>query len=72
VQRGSLARASQREVDVWIDGKRRRVPCHERSALRESGRWKGPQLITEYSSTSFVAPGWTLRTDAAGNLHLER
>jgi N-methylhydantoinase A/oxoprolinase/acetone carboxylase beta subunit len=48
------------------------VSCIERSALRESGRWKGPRLITEYSSTTFVEPGWTLRIDAAGNLHLER
>jgi len=62
----------EREIDMWLEGKRRRVPGMERTALRETGRWKGPRLITEYSSTTFVAPGWTLRADRAGNLHLER
>lgn len=70
--RGAPGAAAPGEVELWIDGTRRRVSCMERSALRETGRWNGPRLITEYSSTSFVAPGWTLRTDAAGNLHLER
>jgi N-methylhydantoinase A len=71
-RRGAVGAASERAVEIWTDGKQRRVSCIERSALRENGRWKGPRLITEYSSTSFIAPGWTLRTDAAGNLHLER
>lgn len=62
----------ERAIDMWLEGKRRRVPGMERTALRETGRWKGPRLITEYSSTTFVAPGWTLRADRAGNLHLER
>lgn len=62
----------ERMIDMWLEGKRRRVAAIERTALGPTGRWKGPRLITEYSSTTFVAPGWTLRTDAAGNLHLER
>jgi len=64
--------AARRTAEVWIGGKRRRVPCLARSSLRETTRQKGPLLITEYSSTSFIAPGWTLRADAAGNLRLER
>jgi N-methylhydantoinase A/oxoprolinase/acetone carboxylase beta subunit len=70
--RESGTAAHARTIEMWIDGKRHRVPITQRSALRGVARLRGPRLITEYSSTSFVAPGWTLRTDAAGNLHLER
>jgi N-methylhydantoinase A/oxoprolinase/acetone carboxylase beta subunit len=57
---------------MWIHGRRHRVISMDRGSVSRSARLKGPLLITEYSSTSFLAPGWTLRTDAAGNLHLER
>jgi N-methylhydantoinase A len=68
----SRAAAAGRKVTLWIDGKRRSVPTVERSALAELGRLRGPALITEYSSTCFVRPGWTLRTDSSGNLRLEQ
>jgi N-methylhydantoinase A len=72
VTRGAPAGTQERKVEVWINGRRQRVASVERSALRQTARVRGPSLITEYSSTSFVAPGWTLRTDAAGNLRFER
>jgi N-methylhydantoinase A len=62
----------ERKIDIWIEGKRRKVPTSERSALRAGKRLRGPWLLTEYSSTSYIAPGWTLRIDAAGNLRVER
>jgi len=61
-----------RKVTMWVDGKKRRVPAIERSALGKDERLRGPAIVTEYSSTCLVRPGWTLRTDAASNLRLER
>jgi N-methylhydantoinase A len=72
VSRAADGTVAKRTVDLWIDGKRRRVPCVPRTALREPARWRGPLLITEYSSTFYVEPGWTLRADAMANLRLER
>jgi N-methylhydantoinase A len=70
VGRADDSAASGRRVAISLDGKLHNVPIVARVDLRRA-RMKGPCLITEYSSTSLLAPGWTLRGDTAGNLHLE-
>ncbi|MEX0979771.1 MAG: hydantoinase/oxoprolinase family protein [Gemmatimonadota bacterium] len=42
-----------------------------RHALRPGHRLEGPCLVLEYSSTTWLPPGWRLRVDPAGNLLLD-
>jgi N-methylhydantoinase A len=59
-------------VDVWIEGKPRRAPLFARSRIGVRARITGPALVTEYSSTLFVAGGWVLRWAAPDHLVVER
>ena len=56
---------------VYLEGKYRTLPLYRRDDLRAGARFRGPALVTEYSSTSLVAAGWTARVDAENNLRLE-
>jgi 5-oxoprolinase (ATP-hydrolysing) len=44
----------------------------DRSALAPGASLAGPMIIVDASATTYVAPGWTARVDALGNLVLER
>lgn len=44
---------------------------HQRSSLAPGFRTKGPAIVEEESSTTFVPPGWRLEVDGLGILHLE-
>jgi N-methylhydantoinase A len=70
----SVATTARRRKDVTmtLDGRRRTVPCRERSTLRASDRLTGPALVTEYSSTLLLLPGWSLRLDGHDNLRVQR
>jgi N-methylhydantoinase A len=57
---------------VFIDGRSRKAGLYDRAELRAGDRLQGPALITEYSSTVMLAPGWTARVDDAGNLAMEK
>ncbi len=57
-------------VTVYLDGGARRVPLIHRDALK--GTLEGPAIVTEPTGTNLVAPGWTARRDAHGNLILDR
>ncbi len=46
---------------VWIDGAFVDVPLFERAALRADRSFDGPAIVEEYDSTTYVAPGWSLR-----------
>jgi len=52
-----------------IDGS---VEIWAREALRGGDEIRGPALITERVSTTWLAPGWTCYVDPHGNLMLER
>ncbi len=54
---------------VWR-GRAIDVSRHERDALAPGTRLGGPALIVEYSSTTFVPPGWRGVVDAEGHLQL--
>lgn len=46
---------------VWMDGAFVDVPVLERSAARADRSIDGPAIVEEYDSTTYVAPGWSLR-----------
>jgi N-methylhydantoinase A len=46
------------------------VPVFERKALATGQRIRGPALIAEKVSTSFIAPGWQCIVDISGSLKL--
>jgi N-methylhydantoinase A len=48
------------------------VAVWERTALHGAQWLRGPALITDSVSTTFLAPGWQCRRDDDGNLLLER
>jgi N-methylhydantoinase A len=56
---------------LWQD---RPVPCAFwwRAALETGQEISGPAVIEEDTATTFVPPGWTMRSDDVGNLRLER
>ncbi|MEW8478055.1 MAG: hydantoinase/oxoprolinase family protein [Candidatus Thiodiazotropha sp.] len=57
-------------LNVWgVDSP---VPRYERAQLSAGETVSGPALITEMASTTWLAPGWSCRSDSAGNLLLER
>ncbi len=48
------------------------VPRWTREALAPEQVIVGPALVSEAVATTWIAPGWTCRVDAWGNLRLER
>lgn len=63
---GEEASAAVRHRGEEIEA--RRVP---RGSLAPGDERRGPAVVTEYSSTTWVPPGWTVRVDERGNLVLE-
>jgi len=70
--RGSGAQALERRRPVIFDGRARPTPFYRRERLRAGDRFAGPAIVTEYSATTVVPPGWHARLDAGLNLILER
>jgi N-methylhydantoinase A len=56
---------------VWIMGKPRKTAIYDRKALGHGNEVKGPAIIGEYSSTTFVPPNFVCRVDEYLNLVLE-
>ena len=56
------------EVYAQEDG----ISVVAREALQQGEKLDGPAVITEYSATTYVAPGWCAATDQFGNLRLQR
>lgn len=56
--------------EVIFNGQACKTKIMDRSLLAGK-RVKGPAIITEYSATTVVAPGWWARKDGKGNLVLE-
>ena len=52
---------------VWLT-----AAVYERARLGAGDTIKGPAIIEQDDTTTIVLPGWSARTDAANNLHLER
>jgi N-methylhydantoinase A len=72
-----LSRQPPRQAAVvveWLQlsGAGQPVARYERSGLAIGQQLVGPALITEMTSTTWLAPGWGATLDPAGNLLLQR
>src|SRR3989442_1235902 len=72
-----VARAAQPErptgrckIRCLFAGRVRGAKWIERDGLHAGHRFAGPAVITEYSATTLVPPGWTARVDAYGQIVL--
>jgi N-methylhydantoinase A len=56
---------------VMVADHERIVPIYSRDSLGAGTRLRGPIVVVELSSTTYVAPEFELRVDDFGNLQLE-
>ncbi|WP_041856539.1 hydantoinase/oxoprolinase family protein [Candidatus Korobacter versatilis] len=66
----SLERGASSKEKVVLGGKAMTTAVVDREAIGSG--FKGPAIITEYSATTVVPPGWRGKKDAVGNLVLQR
>ncbi len=67
---GSDARVAPESAKVVFAGKPLATVILDRASI--SAPFRGPAILTEYSATTVVPPGWRGRVDKAGNLLLSR
>ncbi|MBY0331113.1 MAG: hydantoinase/oxoprolinase family protein [Acetobacteraceae bacterium] len=58
--------------EAWLDGAWRRVPFHDRAALRAGHRLAGPVVVTQEDCTTCVPPGHDVAVDRHGILRIRR
>jgi len=56
---------------VYFAGRRYKTQIIPRSSIQQGKRYRGPAIITEYSATTVVPLGLSVRKDQAGNLLIE-
>jgi N-methylhydantoinase A len=64
--------ALMREREVFFGGQEINTRVYDRARLRAGNRFRGPAIVTEYSATTVVLPGWRVRVDDYGNLLMEQ
>jgi N-methylhydantoinase A len=64
--------AIESRCKVYFQGKWTATPLYARSRLRAANQFSGPAIVTDYSSTTVVLPGWRADVDAHENLILTR
>jgi N-methylhydantoinase A len=57
---------------VWFAEGRVSTAIVQREHLGRGFAVRGPAVVSEYSATTVIPPGWALRVDAVGGLVLER
>jgi N-methylhydantoinase A len=57
--------------NVMFAGRRFAAIIYDRPKLKAGNRIIGPAIVTEYSATTFIPPGWAGRVDLYGNILLE-
>ena len=72
---GELPRGAGRakpanEIEVWLEGAKRRIALFDRSALRHGETFAGPCVVTQEDATSIVPAGYSGEVDRLGNLIL--
>jgi N-methylhydantoinase A len=67
-RRGNRRALVSHPATVYIGRRISRVPVYNRDDLDIGVRLKGPAIITEYSSTTFVPPAWKIGVDELRNL----
>lgn len=55
---------------IYFSGLVRQTPVYHRALLRAGNRFAGPAVVTEYSGTTLVPPGWRAHVDSYENLLL--
>jgi len=71
IPRAARTTAPIDHIGVLAEGRRRKAPVYRREDLGAGIRLRGPLLMVEMSATAYVAPGFTMRVDDYGNIHLE-
>lgn len=66
----SAARVARRPM--IFDGRPHPSDIFRRDRLRPGNAFRGPALVTDYESTSVVAPGYVCRVDGFGNLVIRK
>ncbi|HEV2221781.1 MAG TPA: hydantoinase/oxoprolinase family protein [Candidatus Acidoferrales bacterium] len=64
--------AVMQQRDVFFSGRATKTKIYDRAKLHAGNRFRGPAIVAEYSATTVVLPGWSVRVDAFGNLLMER
>ncbi len=68
---GESVQAARKDIRGAIfAGRAMRAPLYDRARLRAGNRFAGPAIVTEYSATTVVPPGWRALVDTYGNLIL--
>ncbi len=58
-------------AEAFFDGRKWKTQIVPRGLLRPARRLRGPAIVTEYSATTVVPPGFTFQADKVGNLLVE-
>ena len=61
-----------RHRSVWLGGRRIEVDVFDRTDVGASALVRGPAIIEQPDTTTFLLPGWQARADHLGTLHLAR
>jgi N-methylhydantoinase A len=61
----------QTKARVLFDGHAHQAAILDRETLRPGRALRGPAIVTEYSATTVVPPGFRFRADRAGNLLID-
>ncbi len=70
--RGKGAAPIAEQIDVYLDGQRRRVPLYERSALCAGHHLEGPAVVAQADATVCLPGGFSGTVDSRGNILLLR
>jgi N-methylhydantoinase A len=60
----------EREIEVFLDGKRRRISLYLRSALMPGQTLEGPAVVAQDDCTTTILPGFSVKVDEFGNLRI--
>jgi N-methylhydantoinase A/oxoprolinase/acetone carboxylase beta subunit len=66
------AAAFLKKQTIYHAGKKFQAPVYDRSRLSVGARLKGPALVMDFGSTTFLPPGFHLRLDGYHNLILHK
>ena len=59
-------------LQLMFDGRLRKALLYPREALHADDMFSGPAVVTEYSATTLIPPGWNTRVNDYGQLLLSR
>lgn len=70
-RRAPEQRALRERRDVFDGAAFVDTPVYDRAVLRPGDAFDGPAVVEQYDATTYLAPGWSARVDAFGNLVME-